>query len=75
MSNKQVLVYEVWESTNDLRSVFLGHIHLKKLMKLILKTFWNVSVLHNQAKAQEIRLLLIIFIDENHFNKEKYETT
>ena len=33
MSNKQVLVYGVLESTNDLRSVFVGHIHFKKLTK------------------------------------------
>ena len=31
MSNKQVLVYGVLESTNDLRSVFVGHIHFKNL--------------------------------------------
>ena len=34
MSNKQVLVYGVSESTNDLRSAFVRHIHFKKLMKL-----------------------------------------
>ena len=33
MSNKQVLVYRVLESTNDLRSDFVGHIHFKKHMK------------------------------------------
>ena len=33
MSNKQVLVNWFLESTNDLRSVFVGHIHFKKLMK------------------------------------------
>ena len=33
MSNKQILVYGVLGSTNDLRSVFLGHINFKKLMK------------------------------------------
>ena len=34
MNNKQVLVheYELLESTNHLRSIFMGHIHLKKLM-------------------------------------------
>ena len=32
MNNKQVLVYGVLESTNDLRSVFVGHIYFKKLM-------------------------------------------
>ena len=33
MNNKQVLVYGLLESTNDLRSIFVGHIHSKKLMK------------------------------------------
>ena len=33
MSNKLVLVYGMLESTNDLKSVFVGHIHFKKLMK------------------------------------------
>ena len=33
MSNKQVVVYGVLESTSDLRGVFVGHIHFKKLMK------------------------------------------
>ena len=33
MNNKQVLIYVVLESTNDLRSVFVGHIYFKKLMK------------------------------------------
>ena len=33
ISHKQVLVHRVLESTNDLRSVFVGNIHFKKLMK------------------------------------------
>ena len=33
MSNKQVFIYEVLESINDSRSVFVGHIHFKKLTK------------------------------------------
>ena len=33
MNNKQVLVYRPLDSTNDLRSVFVEHIHFKKLMK------------------------------------------
>ena len=33
MNNKQVLVYGVLEWTNDLKSVFVRHIHFKKLMK------------------------------------------
>ena len=31
--NKQVLVYGSLVTTNKLRSIFVGHIHLKKLMK------------------------------------------
>ena len=33
MSNKQVLVYGLLESTNDLRSIFVRHILFKKLLK------------------------------------------
>ena len=33
MNNKQVLVYEVLESTTDLRSIYVGHMYLKKLMQ------------------------------------------
>ena len=33
MNNKKVLVNGLFESTNDLRSVFVGHIRFKKLMK------------------------------------------
>ena len=33
MNKKQVLVYGVLESTNDLRSVFVRHIHYKKPKK------------------------------------------
>ena len=33
MNNKQILVYGLLESTTDLRSIFVGHIHSKKLMK------------------------------------------
>ena len=32
-NNTQVLVYGVLESTNNLRSVFVGHIHFEKLKK------------------------------------------
>ena len=30
---QQVLAYGVLEATNDLRSIYVGHIHFKKLMK------------------------------------------
>ena len=33
INNKQVLAYGLLESTNDLRGIFAGHIHFKKLMK------------------------------------------
>ena len=43
MNDKQVLFheYELLESTNNLRSIFMGHIHLKKLMNFenLLKYF------------------------------------
>ena len=71
MNNKQVLVYEVLESTNDLRSMFVVHINFKKLMK-----FWKFIeiflLLHGQTQEQERRCLLVIFIDKNHFKKGKY---
>ena len=51
MSNKQVLVYGVLESTNDLRSVFVGHIHFKKLMKF--QKYSRVWVFLYNANTQE----------------------
>ena len=41
MNSKQVIVYGLLESTNDLRSIFVGHIHFKKLMNFenLLKYF------------------------------------
>ena len=30
MNNKKVLLYRLLESTNDLRSIFVGHIHFIK---------------------------------------------
>ena len=41
MNSKQALVYGVLESRNDLRSVFVGQIRFKKLMKFqnLLKYF------------------------------------
>ena len=33
MNNKQVLVHELLEPTNDLRSILVGHIHFSKLTK------------------------------------------
>ena len=33
MSNKQVLTYGLLELTNDLRRIFEGQVHFKKLMK------------------------------------------
>ena len=40
MNNKQVLVYGVLESTNDLRNVFVVNIHFKKLVKF--RKFINI---------------------------------
>ena len=55
----ELLVYGVIESTNHLRSFYVGDIHFKNL---------------DQAQEQEIRIILIIFIDKNHFKKGKYGT-
>ena len=69
MNNKQVLVYGVLESANDLRSVFVGHIYYD-----ISKIYWNISLLLDQTQEQEIRFLLTIFIYKRYFKKEKYGT-
>ena len=69
MNNKQVLVYGVLESTNDLRSVFVGHIYYD-----ISKIYWNISLLLDQTQEQEIRFLLTIFTYKRYFKKEKYGT-
>ena len=60
MNSKHVLVYGVLETANDLRSIFVGHIHFKKLTK-----FWKFIKI----------FLRNIFINKNHFNKRKYGTT
>ena len=39
MKNKQVLAYGLLVSRNDLRSIFVGHIHFMKLMSF----FYNVN--------------------------------
>ena len=67
MNSKQVLVHGLLEWTNDLRRIFVEHIHFKK--------YWNISLLHDQAQEQEIRFLLIIFVAQNHFKKGKYGAT
>ena len=60
MNNKRVLVYGVLEPANDLRSIFVGHIHFKMLTK-----FWKFIKI----------FLRNIFINKNYFNKRKYGTT
>ena len=72
MNNKQVLVYGFSESTNDLRSIFVGHIMETYENSRI---YWNISLLLDQAQEQDIIFLLIIFIDKNQFKKGKYGTT
>ena len=44
MNNKQVLVYGVLESTNDFRSVFVGHIHFCGTHPLISTTLRNKNM-------------------------------
>ena len=34
-----------------------------------MKNYWNISLLHDQTQKQEIRSLLIVFIDKKHFKK------
>ena len=56
MNNNQVFAYGLLLSTNDLRSIFVGHIHFKKLMKF--RKFIEIySLLLDQAQEQEIRFL------------------
>ena len=37
----------------------------------ISKIYWNISLLHDQVQEQEIRFLLVKFINKNHFKKGK----
>ena len=67
MSNKQVLAYGVLQSTNDLRSVFVGRIHFKKLYR-------NISPRHDQAQEQEFGCFYTMPIYKNHLKKQKYGT-
>ena len=56
MKNKQVLVYGLLQSINDLRSNFVGHIHFKKLMKFfinLLKYFTVVGPGSGRRKIWE----------------------
>ena len=71
MNNKQILVYGLLESTNDLRSSFVGHIHFEKLMnfKNLLKYFLVAWI------GSGTTFPLIIFIDKKHLKKGKYGTT
>ena len=70
MNNKQVIVYGLLECTNDLKSIFLGHIHFKKLMK-----FQKVIEMFHCCLTRLRNKKLIIFIDRSHFKIGKYETT
>ena len=59
MNSKEVLVYGVLESRNDLRSVFVGQIRFKKLMKFqnLLKYFtvaWPGSGTRNKVSFNHI---------------------
>ena len=73
MSNKQVLVYGVLESTNNLRSDFVGHIHFKKLIKFR-KIYWNIPLLHDQTQEHEFGCFYRMSVHKNYFKKEKYGT-
>ena len=52
MNNKQVFVYGVFASTNDWRTILVGHIHFKKSYENS-KIYWNISLLHDQSQEQE----------------------
>ena len=70
MNNKQVLVYGLLELTNAFGSIFVRHIHFKKLWNFenLLKCFafaWPGSGTRSKI------YLLGIFFDKNHFKKGK----
>ena len=69
MNIKQVLVYGVLESANDLRSVFVVHAHFKKLFHI-----FNFSLFHYQTQEHEFGCLYAMSIHKNHFKKRKYGT-
>ena len=52
MNDKQVLVYGVLQSTNDLRGVFVGHIHFKKL--ICLRYLLSRTILRNKNMGQSL---------------------
>ena len=54
------------ESVNNLTSVFVGHLHFKKLH---LRN-WNSSFMHDHTQEQGTSFLLIIFIRKNQLRKE-----
>ena len=69
MKNRQVLVCGVLESTIDLRSIYVGRLHFKKLMKF--KNLLKYSIVAWPGSGTRIRFLLIIFIDKNHFKERE----
>ena len=46
MNNKQVLVYGLLESTNDLRSISVRHIHFKKLQEIRFRSIIFIDKKH-----------------------------
>ena len=72
MNNKQVLLYGVLGSRNDLRSV--GQIHFYKRMKFQIFTEIFHSCMTRLGNKKK-RFLLTIFFDKNRFKKGKYGTT
>ena len=73
MNNKQGLVYGLLASTRGLRSIFVGHIHLKKLMKF--RKFTEIFHYCLTRLRNIKKIVLIIFIDKNHFKKGKFGAT
>ena len=70
MNKNQVLTYRVLELTNDLIGVLWDTSIIRNLWnsKNLLKYF----TVADQAQEQEIRFLLIIYIDKNHFKKGEH---
>ena len=66
MSNKQVIAYGVLVSTNDLRSIFVGHVHFKELMKYFTVAWRDPGT---RSKISFNRIYKNQFIEEIHFKK------
>ena len=64
MKNKEVLVYGMLETTNDLQSIFVGHMLFKKVMKF--RKFIEIFHCCLTRFRSKKWFLLFILLDKNH---------